>query len=855
MSAAADLLGIDFSPALPMNEVVHTPTVLEEIEALSVGKVTPKGQDVSLFEAITSDSDAAEDAYSSPLAVRKSSLRSSLTSIPTATPIVAATSTSTSPPHTPPVTSLMSRRGSRPSSSSSLTCSSDELFDAFGSSPTPSSSSSTADLHPNEQRLRSSGGSVPTGVSTTSSEALPATETAQWVDDVAAVPPDLSFPVSFPDTPPVVPDQYQQANAALLDSLLGPDDGAAPAPELNVGANAGVAVGTAAGVAPGASVVASVGAPRRNSKLATVAPPTANPLCYSSDDEVINAQGRSSTSLPGASSLNEELVPVWATAPPSSPMPDHPAPAAAGDRSKNGVADRQRNNSAPPLVATGDEELDVKDDEGRVGAGPSTAKTERGNGGGAGGGNGGGGASVAGVAVASSSDHALIHGEDIGVSDSAVIESMRTHRLQLVDELVNQFEVQMRSSFELCLQGMKAELKDNMVKASASHGVEARLLELEDKVHALQERNRSLRGEVLRMRTASDKIGGGSANDGVASDSLVGGLFKGFTRSIRKKTAGMFTSPDVGGLPSKPRSAEVTTKMRVLQCLHSTPYDSNNKHHVALLLSMWNALFPTPKPVTSVDECQWARLGIKNAELLYAKHGMLALQNIHHMATSYSAATRRMMDAQKGNKTTNYPFCLAAAHVTSMLGSVLGFSLHKGDEASPSQQSCFLAFVALVESEEDNSTMNRASINHTMAELVGRNDWSTQPQATEAAPAAAAAAAATAAVSPTVARNANSSSPSVASLLQRDEKSDQQSSSPVMERNSTAPTVPASRLFAELFRVCFRYLDFTWKQKGLRRQEFGKGLAQTRQKTEESLLKRPASWSALMESFTATGAM
>jgi hypothetical protein len=118
------------------------------------------------------------------------------------------------------------------------------------------------------------------------------------------------------------------------------------------------------------------------------------------------------------------------------------------------------------------------------------------------------------------------------------------------------------------------------------------------------------------------------------------------------------------------------------------PYDKENPFHEAMLMDLWNTLFPTTKLETRVSE-QWKKLGFQVSTffhlfLLWSEThhcskkgtdpatdfrgmGIIGLKHLLYFAKHHGDKLRTMMKAQEDNTETYFPVAVAGINISKLL--------------------------------------------------------------------------------------------------------------------------------------------------------------------------------------------
>ena len=100
-------------------------------------------------------------------------------------------------------------------------------------------------------------------------------------------------------------------------------------------------------------------------------------------------------------------------------------------------------------------------------------------------------------------------------------------------------------------------------------------------------------------------------------------------------------------------------------------YTDNNSEHVQLLKDMWSALFSNES--FERETAKWKDAGFQRLDpvLDLKTSGILALRTITYLGKTYPLKTNEMLERNKANTKTNYPFAIVGVNVTLLLTEVL----------------------------------------------------------------------------------------------------------------------------------------------------------------------------------------
>ena len=171
------------------------------------------------------------------------------------------------------------------------------------------------------------------------------------------------------------------------------------------------------------------------------------------------------------------------------------------------------------------------------------------------------------------------------------------------------------------------------------------------------------------------KISSAAGGTGVNMESVTSGaasLWSSIT-SQAKQTMGYFSQGTVLSDTAESNLAELS------ELVGTTLVVPQNKEHVALLRDVWDSLFNPEAAaggapvVFSITGDKWKEAGFQKADPSadLKNSGILALRAVLHMSLSYKDRTQEMLEANKANAKTKYPFAIVAINITLLLVELL----------------------------------------------------------------------------------------------------------------------------------------------------------------------------------------
>jgi len=103
----------------------------------------------------------------------------------------------------------------------------------------------------------------------------------------------------------------------------------------------------------------------------------------------------------------------------------------------------------------------------------------------------------------------------------------------------------------------------------------------------------------------------------------------------------------------------------------STPYEDHNSEHSKLMKEMFNVMFPH-KPYTR-NSLLWKEGGWQKADPVadLKASGILALKAITYFCRTKQSVALEMIERNKQNIKSNYPFAIVAVNITLLLSEIL----------------------------------------------------------------------------------------------------------------------------------------------------------------------------------------
>mmetsp|Transcript_39633 Transcript_39633/g.40399 ORF Transcript_39633/g.40399 Transcript_39633/m.40399 type:complete len:399 (+) Transcript_39633:91-1287(+) len=104
----------------------------------------------------------------------------------------------------------------------------------------------------------------------------------------------------------------------------------------------------------------------------------------------------------------------------------------------------------------------------------------------------------------------------------------------------------------------------------------------------------------------------------------------------------------------------------------STPFSDINPRHMAYLTDLWNGL--SPKQAFQRNSSKWKEAGFQSTDptVDLRASGVLALRAMTYLCEKYPDRSQRMLQANKTNVSTNYPFAVVGINITLMLADIIG---------------------------------------------------------------------------------------------------------------------------------------------------------------------------------------
>jgi len=107
-----------------------------------------------------------------------------------------------------------------------------------------------------------------------------------------------------------------------------------------------------------------------------------------------------------------------------------------------------------------------------------------------------------------------------------------------------------------------------------------------------------------------------------------------------------------------------------------TTFDDKSPEHLELLQTLWNGLFGggiTGGEAYSRDSIKWKEAGFQKSDPTcdFKASGILAIKAMIYMTEKYEMKTSEMINRNKANIRTNYPFAIVAINITLLLAEYL----------------------------------------------------------------------------------------------------------------------------------------------------------------------------------------
>jgi hypothetical protein len=141
-------------------------------------------------------------------------------------------------------------------------------------------------------------------------------------------------------------------------------------------------------------------------------------------------------------------------------------------------------------------------------------------------------------------------------------------------------------------------------------------------------------------------------------------------------------------LHSVPLTDEAEELLSNLSDKLSSRYDDNDPEHLALLSGLWTGLFAgSPFERNSI---RWKEAGFQGPDPVkdLKQSGILALECMLYMSKNYTQRTQTMLNTQKPNAATNYPFAIVGVNTTLLLATIISLK----DQRYLSAQACYWKF-------------------------------------------------------------------------------------------------------------------------------------------------------------------
>lgn len=107
-----------------------------------------------------------------------------------------------------------------------------------------------------------------------------------------------------------------------------------------------------------------------------------------------------------------------------------------------------------------------------------------------------------------------------------------------------------------------------------------------------------------------------------------------------------------------------------------TKFNDSDPMHGALLRDLWGVCFQDAAGSYSRQSERWKEMGFQKPDPIQdlKMSGTLALRGMLHLATNYKARTQSMLDNNRQNLKSKYPFAIVGINVTLLLADVLKLS-------------------------------------------------------------------------------------------------------------------------------------------------------------------------------------
>lgn len=137
--------------------------------------------------------------------------------------------------------------------------------------------------------------------------------------------------------------------------------------------------------------------------------------------------------------------------------------------------------------------------------------------------------------------------------------------------------------------------------------------------------------------------------------------------SLAKQTLGIF------GQSASVLSDQAEGNLAELSDLLDIAFMPENKEHVTLLRDLWSCLFVGSDVVFCLTGDKWKEAGFQKADPTadLKQSGILALRSLLHMGLSHPKETQEMVQANKVNTKTKYPFAIVGVNITLLLAELL----------------------------------------------------------------------------------------------------------------------------------------------------------------------------------------
>jgi hypothetical protein len=159
--------------------------------------------------------------------------------------------------------------------------------------------------------------------------------------------------------------------------------------------------------------------------------------------------------------------------------------------------------------------------------------------------------------------------------------------------------------------------------------------------------------------------------------------FKGISEKIQQTPGLNFLNQDHHNNNSK-RAIQTLNSMAQLLM---TNYQNHNIQHTSAILKLWEITFPKdlppPPPSNDVDlvgmSIQWKQAGWQKDHPSYdlKSSGLFAIYALIYFGDIYGILSQQMIQQNKNNTKSNYPYAIVAVNLTLLLGEVFSLRDHE----------------------------------------------------------------------------------------------------------------------------------------------------------------------------------